>query len=80
MALKDAAERIRTSTGASPPPPEDGVSTVPPQPLASETLASSRPLDAELYVRASDYSSQFGLASGFLSLAVAALVLGLTSP
>ena len=32
------------------------------------------------HVRASDYSSQFGLAIGFLSLAVAALVLGLTSP
>jgi hypothetical protein len=29
------------------------------------------------HVRASDYSSQFGLAIGFLLLAVAALVLGL---
>jgi DoxX-like protein len=32
------------------------------------------------HVRASDYSSQFGLAIGFLSLAAAALVLGLASP
>jgi hypothetical protein len=32
------------------------------------------------HVRASDYSAQFGLAIGFLVLAVAALVLGLASP
>lgn len=32
------------------------------------------------HVRASDYSPQFGLAIGFLSLAVATLVLGLASP
>jgi hypothetical protein len=31
------------------------------------------------HVRASDYSQQFGLAIGFLSLAVAALALGLAS-
>ena len=31
------------------------------------------------HVRARDYSPQFGLAIGFLSLAVAALVLGLAS-
>jgi hypothetical protein len=32
------------------------------------------------HVRASDYSPQFGLAVGFLSLAVAALMLGMASP
>jgi hypothetical protein len=31
------------------------------------------------HVRASDYSPQFGLANGFLALAVASLVLGLAS-
>jgi hypothetical protein len=31
------------------------------------------------HVRASDYTPQFGLANGFLALAVAALVLGLAS-
>jgi hypothetical protein len=34
-----AAERIRTSTGVSPPPPEDGVSSVPPQPRESKRSA-----------------------------------------